>query len=317
MTGLAAEITVTPLPEKDVKEAARICRVAFGTFLGSPDPERFFGDREMVVNRWRANREAVLGAYDDGELVGSNVVSRWGTFGWFGPLTVRPDHWDRGVARALLEPTMGLFSKWKTTGEGLFTFPDSPKHLGLYGKYGFSARMLTPIASKEVGGAKGADAFMTLTRLGAKERAEAIGGLRELTEAIYPGLDLTDEAAAVGELGLGDVVVPAGRSTEGFAVCHAGPNTEAGTGTCYVKFAAARPGPSARRNFREVLRAIEGYARERELKTIEAGVNMARKGAYEELMAAGFKSEFSGVAMQRPEGPGFNRPDVFVLDDWR
>ncbi|HEY6283063.1 MAG TPA: hypothetical protein VIW22_03975, partial [Nitrososphaerales archaeon] len=197
------------------------------------------------------------------------------------------------------------------------TFPNSPKHLGLYAKFGFRARMLTPIAGKEVRGSNDANSFKTLRGLAAKEKAGSIKELRELTEDIYPGLDLTDEIVAVDELGLGDVVMPADGTEEGFAVCHAGPNTEGGTGTCYVKFAAARPGASARTRFRNLLRSVEGYASKRRLNTIEAGVNLARKGAYEELIAAGFRSDFSGVAMQRPDEPGFNRPDVFALDDWR
>ncbi len=36
---------VDELDEKDLPEAARIVRVAFGTFLGAPDPETFWADR--------------------------------------------------------------------------------------------------------------------------------------------------------------------------------------------------------------------------------------------------------------------------------
>ncbi|WP_269321030.1 hypothetical protein [Fischerella sp. PCC 9605] len=31
----------------------------------------------------------------------------------------------------------------------------------------------------------------------------------------------------------------------------------------------------------------------------------------------GFRAEIIGVAMHRPNEAGYNRPDVFVLDDWR
>jgi hypothetical protein len=44
--------------------------------------------------------------------VASNFATRWGSVGFFGPLTVRPDLWDRGVAKRLIEATMELFAKW-------------------------------------------------------------------------------------------------------------------------------------------------------------------------------------------------------------
>jgi hypothetical protein len=34
-------------------------------------------------------------------------------------------------------------------------------------------------------------------------------------------------------------------------------------------------------------------------------------------VAIGFRTEMTGVAMQKPNQPGYNRPDVFALDDWR
>ena len=103
----------------------------------------------------------------------------------------------------------------------------------------------------------------------------------------------------------------------GFAICHAGANTEAGSGNCYVKFGAVRPGSSAAKRFGDMLSAIEGYAADRGLATLEAGINMGRREAYKQMSSRGFRTGFVGVAMQRPDEPGFNRPDVFALDDRR
>ena len=99
-------IEVRPLGERDLPEADRIFRLAFGTFIGLPDPMSFIGDAELVGPRWRAAPEAALGAYVDGALVGSNFAANWGSFGFFGPLTVRPDFWGQGVAPKLLAATM-------------------------------------------------------------------------------------------------------------------------------------------------------------------------------------------------------------------
>jgi hypothetical protein len=42
---------IGPLDDKDLPEAERILRLAFGTFLGAPDPETFWSDRDYVYGR--------------------------------------------------------------------------------------------------------------------------------------------------------------------------------------------------------------------------------------------------------------------------
>src|SRR5271157_2846291 len=146
------EFIVRPLRKEDLQTADHIMPVAFGTFIGVPDPGSFGEGMDHVKTRWLANPKAAFGAESDGELVGSNFATRWGSFGFFGPLTVRPDLWDRGIAKLLLEPTMDLFNKWGVSRVGLFTFAHSPKHIGLYQKYGFWPRFLTLLMSKTTPG---------------------------------------------------------------------------------------------------------------------------------------------------------------------
>ena len=315
---LAGGIAIRPLREDDLGEADRIMRLAFGTFLGLPDPLVFMGDAGYVRTRWRADPGAALAAEVGGELVGSNFAANWGSFGFFGPLTVRPDLWDRGVARRLLESTMDLFERWGTRHAGLFTFPQSPKHLGLYQAFGFWPRFLTPVLSKAVGGARGAAGWSPYGELPDREREAAVGACRELTGAIYDGLDLSSEIRAVQAQGLGEtVLLDGGGRLDGFAVCHCGPGTEAGSGTCFVKFGAARPGQGTGDAFERLLDACEALAAARGLSRLVAGVNTARRDAYRRMLARGFRADLVGVAMERPDEPGYNRPDVYVMDDWR
>jgi GNAT superfamily N-acetyltransferase len=319
-----SDVLIQQLREEDLQEANRIVRVAFGTFLGLPDPMQTFGDRDMIVNRWRANRSSVFGAYLDRKLVGSNVVTKWGTFGWFGPLTVSPDLWNTGVAKKLLEPTMDIFSKWQTTHEGLFTFAHSPKHVSLYQKFGFYPRFLTAIMSKKIEQGKGQkgieevsiqfETFSKFTR--DKDREDALKECQDLTNSIYEGLDVSNEIRAVYDLKLGDTVIVRDDSRiAGFAICHFGPNTEGGSGNCFIKFGAAVSKPK----FRRLLNACKSFASTiPKVETIEAGVNLARSEAYWEMISFGFRTEFQGVAMQKPANEaGYNRPEVFVIDDWR
>src|ERR671931_671721 len=120
-------VLVRPLREEDLPVADHIMRLAFGTFLGLPNPLTFMGDADCVRTRWAANPTAALGAEVGGELVGSNFATKWGSVAFFGPLTVRPDYWDRGVAQRLLAATMELFERWEIRHAGLFTFAESPR----------------------------------------------------------------------------------------------------------------------------------------------------------------------------------------------
>ncbi|MDQ6862194.1 MAG: GNAT family N-acetyltransferase [Thermoproteota archaeon] len=88
--------------------------MAFGTFIGLQDPLQFFGDADYIRTRLRADPYAAYAAEANGELVGSNFVANWGSLGVFGPLTVRPDFWDRGIAKQLLKSTMKYFAKLDT-----------------------------------------------------------------------------------------------------------------------------------------------------------------------------------------------------------
>ncbi len=306
-------ISIRPMCEADVAEARRIFRVAFGTFLGAPDPESFWPDRDFVTPRWRANPRSALVAEMDGAVVGSNFAIQWGSFGFFGPLTIRPDLWNQGIAQKLLGPTMDLFARWGVRETGLFTFAHSPKHIGLYQKFGFWPGHLTALMSKDV--SDGDIRAIRYSALREAEREQALEACRKLTDSIYEGLDVTGEIKAVAGQGLGDTVLLwGGDALEAFAVCHCGEGTEAGRDSCFIKFAVARPDGNA---FSRMLAATEAIAAERGLQRMQAGVNLGRRAAYRLMLEHGFRTDALGVAMNRPDSPAYNRLDVLVIDDWR
>jgi len=68
---------VSKLDEKDLPDAARIVRLAFGAFFGVPDPDAFWTDRDYVYGRQPAAHVASFGATLDGKLVGSNFATNW------------------------------------------------------------------------------------------------------------------------------------------------------------------------------------------------------------------------------------------------
>jgi len=313
-----SDITIRPIEARDLEAANRICNLAFGTFLGVPEPERFFGDMDYFRARVGAPNTAGFVAERDGELLGSNLLVRWGSVAFFGPLSVRPDQWDAGIGRRLLGPTMDTFREWRVTHSGLFTFPHSVKHVGLYYKRGFHPRFLTAVMGKRVAPDVKAAGWSLWSALPEAQRAATITSARRLTGMIYPGLDVSDEFGVVESRGLGDtVLLGSPDKLEGFAVCHVGPGTEAGSGTCYVKFGAVFSGPGAAGRFTRLLDAIEAYAATRSAEFISAGVNTEREEAYKAMLDRGFRTRMQGVIMHAKNTPGYSRPGVFVLDDWR
>jgi GNAT superfamily N-acetyltransferase len=322
------DIIIRPLREEELSEASRIVRLAFATFLGLPpeDPRRP-SDSDYVRSRWTANRDAVLAAEHQGKLVGTNFATSWGSFGFFGPLTVEPEYWNRGVAQMLLAPTMQIFRGWGCRHLGLYTFAQSPKHLALYQKYGFWPRDLVAVMAKEISPAPPSERRMSdfkIDRLSmadssALDFAEVLADCGKITNAIFDGLTVEQEIRAVNRQRLGDTVLVSDRDgIAAFAVCHSGPGTEAGSGVCYVKFAAVRPDSGAAGAFEALLSGVEDYARLANANKVTTGVNLARREAFQSLRARGFRTEMQGVAMETGDArSGYNRAGIYLLDDWR
>lgn len=314
-------VTVRPLTEDDLPQAQRIVRRAFGTFLGVPDLDTFWTDFDHVYGRHGAEHVAGFAAELDGEFVGSNFATRWGSVGFFGPLSIRPDLWNRGLAQPLVKAVSDAFEQWGVSHAGLCTFPHSTKHIWLYQKFGFYPRYLTSLMAAPAGDATIADdgRASRYSGLPPTQRNQAEAAARELCEELFPGLDLSSEMRTCAQRKLGDtLLVWEGDSRlAGFAVCHWGPASEAGEGCCYVKFGAVRPGSGAEGRFAALLDACGALARSVGMENVLAGVNFSREEAYRQMVVRGFRGRLNLVTMHRPNEAAYSRPGMYVLDDWR
>jgi hypothetical protein len=161
-----------------------------------------------------------------------------------------------------------------------------------------------------------------------------VNDCRRLTTAIYDGLDLRVEIMSVIKQRLGDIVLIwdpdstdnitiNNRDIAGVAICHCGKGTEAGSDTCYIKFAAVRPPTSdndalfAANNFDRLIDACTIFALQQGLSRLVAGANTSRRQAYGKVLSKGFRIDMLGVVMQNGIDVGYNRPDVYIMDDWR
>ncbi len=234
-------------------------------------------------------------------------------------MSIHPALWDSGIGQRLAAAACETFEGWNTRHVGLFTFAQSAKHVGLYGKFGFHPRFLTTIMAAPAQPVGARPNWSRHSELPESQRAEAEAATRELTETLYDGLDLRGEIRTVFARGLGDTALlwDGDSRLAGFAICHWGEASEAGDDCCFVKFAAVRPGPGAEGLFSALLDACAALAGAAGMATMVAGVNLAREEAYRHLVGRGFRTQIQGVTMHRPNEPGYSRPGLFVLDDWR
>jgi hypothetical protein len=66
------DVTVRPLQESDLPTADRLMRLAFGTFIGLPEPTAFLGDATFVRTRWFADPNSAFAAEVGCEFVGDD-----------------------------------------------------------------------------------------------------------------------------------------------------------------------------------------------------------------------------------------------------
>ncbi len=323
---MSGSIEIRLMRQSDIPQADRIMRLAFGSFLGLPDPSSFMGDADYVKTRYKANPSAALAAEVDGELVGSNFVLNWGSVGIFGPLTIHPDMWNKGVAKRLLEKTMELFDRWEIKHAGLFTFAQSIKHIHLYQNFGFWPRFLTSIMSKTIGQTQEPEQssyrWSKFSELNSDEKTRTIEECRNLTNQIYNGLNLEMEIYSVEKQRLGDTILlreddKNNGKLNAMAICHCGPGTEAGSGTCYLKFGAVVPSQDSPRYFDRLLAVCESFAKSQQLSRVTAGVNLGRHNAYRKMIEHHFRTDLQGVTMHKPNEAGYNTENIYVVDDWR
>lgn len=109
------------LQEQELAEADQIFRLAFSTFIGLPDPLQFESSKAYFPHRWKTEPSAALTAEITQQLVGSILGVHWGSFAYFGPLSVHPNFWEQGIATSLIAAMMERFEEWGIHQAGLFT----------------------------------------------------------------------------------------------------------------------------------------------------------------------------------------------------
>jgi len=67
----------------------------------------------------------------------------------------------------------------------------------------------------------------------------------------------------------------------------------------------------------KLLKECEIFSQIMGMSKLIAGVNTSRQQTYLQMLNIGFKIDRLGIAMHNPNEPGYNRPDIYVIDDFR
>jgi len=306
---------IISLDKSRAEEVESIIKIAFSTHMGLPDASAF-NPGASFAGRFTAVPDGVFGAVVEDKLVAAIFCINWGSFGFFGPLVVLPEYWGRGIAQELLQRSDQFFIDKKVELAALYTFPNSPKHVALYQKYDYWPKQLTAMMTIAVNNSAEVSPGLISNELYSKaeNKEHLLSGARSLCNGIYAGLDVTCEITTVDRCNIGDTVfITENGQVSAFAVCHFGHGSEATTNSCLIKFAAARD----QSQFDRLVDGCLSFAGRAGATHLTTGVNTARHEAYNSLLKMKFSLDRLGLAMIRSDQCGFNRPGIFVLDDWR
>ena len=318
-----SNLVIRQMSQEDLPDADRINRVAFGTFFGLETPSAFRGDGDVVAGRFAANPEGAFVAEMDGLQVACGFVMDWCSVGILGPLTVDVDAWGRGIGRAMLDEMAGYMDSHGFALQGLFTHPQSATHIRLYEAYGFRMKRITAVMDRTVRPETEMPPTARLfSELAVSERPAVLDACRSIAGSVYRGLDLTGEILSIDRAGFGDtVLLGPDTAMTGFACCHQGSGSEAGSPQTLVKFAAVRPAENGPAEFEALMTACEVFAAARETERLVAGTNTGRAECYEAMLDMGFRTWMNGIAMLKTagdaRGDGYNVPGIYAIDDWR
>lgn len=231
---------------------------------------------------------------DPARVTGALLSVARGTLGWFGPLAVHPQAQRCGVGTRLVAACV---ESWRRRGVrlmGLATFSGSASHRHFYRRAGFRPSC-------------GSIGFRTqLAAASMPDGVQRNGQVPDLS-FLYPGLDVSGEAAAARVCGAGVALTAA----DGIAIVHLEPTVQpAGMG--YVPFLAA----ATRTTFDRLLGAAEHVSRERGKTGLFTRASSASWRTIDALTERGYQPLGLMTRMKAGENPSYDHTGCYYLDSW-
>ena len=231
---------------------------------------------------------------EPGQVAGALISVARGTLGWLGPLAVHPDAQRSGAGGKLVAACLDSWQRRGVRLMGLETYRDSPFHEHFYQKMGFRPSC-TGIGFRAQLGATGMPAGVR------------IGGPLPDLGFLYPGLDVTGEAAATTQCGAGHVLT----TGDGIAIVRLESTVqppEAG----FVPFLAA----ATRDSFERLLGAAEHLSRERGKTALLTRASSSSWNIIDVLGRRGYQAGALTMRMKAGDDPDYDHTGSYYLDNW-
>ncbi len=261
----------------------------------------------------------------DGATAGFIFSRTWGSVGWFGTFGVPTQFQGLGVGKKLIAHTVEHLRN-RAEVVGLETMPESGSNIGLYARAGFAPGHPTVILElsliHEAERFKGPPPNVVVwDGEDAWSRRRMLSGMREVSDAVWPGLDYSAEINAYRGHGIGETLVSLGRGgrVAGFAVLRTAPFREHDTsGRAYVHVLAVRPGADEGDALDDLLRQIWVRATRVGFSTVYTGVNGQHYDALRALLSRGFRAKRAAIRMidKGAPAPAFLPQSVIHCARW-
>jgi predicted N-acetyltransferase YhbS len=231
---------------------------------------------------------------DPGRVAGALISVARGTLGWLGPLAVHPDAQRAGAGGKLAAACLDSWRRRGVRTMGLGTFRDSPFHERFYQKMGFRK------SCSGIG-------FRIQLAATSMPAGVQVGGRLPDLGFLYPGLDVSGEAAATVACRAGHVLT----TSDGIAIVHL-ETTVQSPETGFVPFLAA----PTRDSFERLLAAAGHLSRERGKTSLLTRVSSASWNTMETLLERGYQAEALTTRMKMGEDPDYDHTSGYYLDNW-
>jgi ribosomal protein S18 acetylase RimI-like enzyme len=237
-----------------------------------------------------------------GRIVGYVFSRRWGSVGWFGPLSVDPELAGQGIGRLLVGEVVNHLIEADVRTVGLETNPRSRYNIGFYSKLEFEPSQLIVDVARELSDRweelpAGYQA-LRLGRASEKEIPHLLATLGHLAEGVCPGLDYRAEAELIINHSYGDALIlfDSGEPV-GAALAHTEPYTETEERALLKVFTLVMAPTRPLEDLGTLVSALEHWAREEFLSGLSLRVSTRFGRAFRFLLESGFKVAHTDLRM--------------------
>lgn len=163
----------------------------------------------------------------NGKVASYNFIHLWGSFAWFGPFGVHPQHQGKGIGKALINHTIKILKEdYNVSTIGLNTMPESSYNVGFYINMGFNPLKLSLSLKKDIDNLNfpAISNDYSVNEVNVTIEADYLNlknNLKTLSNKVFNNFDLASELYLIKSKSFGTIFeLKAGSTVHGIAICH-------------------------------------------------------------------------------------------------